>query len=39
MGMHWRGYVIGIVGNFGRNKFVGTEQINYLAYVETYYKV
>jgi hypothetical protein len=33
MGMHWVGYDIGIVG---RNTFVVTVQVNYLAYVETY---
>jgi hypothetical protein len=32
MGMHWLGYDIGIVG---KNKFVTTVQVNYLAYVET----
>jgi hypothetical protein len=33
--MHWLGYDIGIVGNIGRNIFVATLQVNYLAYVET----
>jgi hypothetical protein len=33
MEMPWLGYVIGIVG-VGRNIFVVTVQVNYLAYVE-----
>jgi hypothetical protein len=31
MGMHWLGYDIGIAGT--------TEQVNCLAYVETYFKI
>jgi hypothetical protein len=35
MGMHWLRYDIGMDGKVGRNTFVLTEQVNYLAYVET----
>jgi hypothetical protein len=34
MGMHWPGYDIGILGKVGRNTFVVTVKVNYLAYVE-----
>jgi hypothetical protein len=33
--MHWHGYDIGVVGKVGKNPFVATVQVNYLAYVET----
>jgi hypothetical protein len=33
MGMHWLGYDIGIAGKFGKNTFVVTKQVNYLACV------
>jgi hypothetical protein len=32
--MHWLGYDIGIVEKVGRNTFVVTAQVNYLAYVQ-----
>jgi hypothetical protein len=32
--MHWLGYDNAIIGKFGKNTFVVTEQVNYLVYVE-----
>jgi hypothetical protein len=34
--MHWIGYDIGFDGKVGRNIFVVTEQVKYLAYLSMY---
>jgi hypothetical protein len=36
---YWLGYDIGIVGEVGKNIFVVTLKVNYLAYVAEYSKV